>query len=202
MKERLDARGKTLRAFGAYLDLQKTTDWIRKQIRGQLHTFEITIAGFRVLELLYREGPTHMNETARRLEYERQNLFLVVQALEERGFVRRERETLPLVNNKRNQELKAMGDTEHRGRAVTRLRLTAAGRKYIANLFPRHAKVVKALMRALDGREQATLSRLCRKLRKGNFWKYLTELKCMRAGEEFDIDVEDLKREIQEIRGG
>ena len=200
MKRRLDAREKTLRAFRAYLDLQTTTDWIRREVRGQLQAFEMTLAGFRVLEMLYREGPTHMNETARRLEYDRQNLYATVRMLEGRGLVRRVSETLPLVDNKRNRELKEKGDTEHRGRGVTRLRLTPAGRKFIANLFPRHAKVVKALMRALHGREQETLSKLCRKLRAGDAWKFLTEFRFMRAGEEFEIDMEDLKRELEEIR--
>jgi guanylate kinase len=59
---------------------------------------------------------------------------------------------------------------------------------------------VKELMRALHGREQETLSKLCRKLREGDDWKYLREFRYLRAGEEFEIGVEDLKREIEEIR--
>jgi guanylate kinase len=59
---------------------------------------------------------------------------------------------------------------------------------------------VKELMRALHGREQETLSNLCRKLREGDDWKYLREFRYLRAGEEFEIGVEDLKREIEEIR--
>jgi hypothetical protein len=44
------------------------------------------------------------------------------------------------------------------------------------------------------------LSRLCRKLREGDDWKYLREFRYLRAGEEFDIDVEDLKREIGKLK--
>jgi hypothetical protein len=36
--------------------------------------------------------------------------------------------------------------------------------------------MVKAVLRALDGREQDTLSRLCRKLRAGNPVRYFAEL--------------------------
>jgi MarR family protein len=115
MRKRLNARAKPLRAFRAYLDLQATTDWIRAEMRGQLQVFDMTLAGFRVLEMLYREGSTHINETARRLESDRRNLYVVVHELEERGLVRRVKGTLQLVDNPRNRELKAMGDTGQRG---------------------------------------------------------------------------------------
>src|ERR1700731_3871237 len=104
MRKRLDARGKRLRAFRAYLDLQTTTDWIRAEMRSQLQMFGMTLAGFRVLEFLYREGATHMNETARRLEWDRRNLHIVVKELEERGLVGREKGTLRPVDNPRNRE--------------------------------------------------------------------------------------------------
>jgi DNA-binding MarR family transcriptional regulator len=112
MRKRIDARGKTLRAFCAYLELQMTADWIRREMREQLGSFEVTLAGFRVLEMLYREGPTHMSAPARKLEWERQNLYLVVPTLEERGFLRRVSEKLALLDNKGNRALKAMADTE------------------------------------------------------------------------------------------
>jgi len=199
MNRRLDARGKTLRAFRAYLELQLTADWIRKEMRGQLGSFDVTLAGFRVLEMVYREGPTHMSAASKKLECDRQNLNVVVRALEERGFLQRATETLPLVDNRRNRALKAMGDTEQRGRGVARLRLTRAGRKFIATLFPRHAKVVKALMRTLHGREQETLSKLCRKLREGLPVNYFKELRIIRDGEGFEVE-EQMWTEIRNFR--
>jgi hypothetical protein len=105
-------------------------------------------------------------------------------------------EELPLVDNPRNRALKAKGDTEQRGRRVARMRLTRAGRKFIGDLFPLHAKVVKALMTALDGREEETLSRMCRKLRERDLLKSVREFRYFRAGEEFELDVEELEREM------
>jgi hypothetical protein len=32
-------------------------------------------------------------------------------------------------------------------------------------------------------------------------WKYLREFRYLRAGEEFEIDVDDLKLEIEKLRG-
>ena len=46
--------------------------------------------------------------------------------------------------------------------------LTPRGKKFIGTFFPKHAKVVKSLMRVLEGREQVTLSRQLLKLRKGD----------------------------------
>jgi DNA-binding MarR family transcriptional regulator len=42
--------------------------------------------------------------------------------------------------------------------------LTAKGRRLIAGLFPRHARLVARTLAALAPREQEELRRLCRKL--------------------------------------
>ena len=55
--------------------------------------------------------------------------------------------------------------------------LTKTGKRFIADVLPNHTKMVKALMRALDGRDQDTLSRLCRKLRAGNPVRFFAELR-------------------------
>ena len=54
--------------------------------------------------------------------------------------------------------------------------LSKAGKKFIGSVLPRHAKMVKALMRVLDGREQEWISRTCRKLREGDVVKFVSEL--------------------------
>jgi hypothetical protein len=41
---------------------------------------------------------------------------------------------------------------------------------------PNHSKLVKSLLRVLDGREQGTLSRICRKLREGDVLKLIREI--------------------------
>jgi hypothetical protein len=47
---------------------------------------------------------------------------------------------------------------------------------FVADVLPNHTKMVKALLRALDGRKQDTLSRLCRKLREGDMVKFVREI--------------------------
>jgi len=65
--------------------------------------------------------------------------------------------------------------------------LTRDGRKLIATVLPRQAKMVKAMMRALDLREQDTLGRLCRKLREGDIVKYFQEIRMQDADEDLRV---------------
>jgi DNA-binding MarR family transcriptional regulator len=84
------SQGKTLRAFGAYLELMDTTEMIRGRLRGQLWGFDLTIRGFRLLEILYRNGPTVMVVVAEKLLCSRRNLEFLSKPLEERGWVQRD----------------------------------------------------------------------------------------------------------------
>jgi DNA-binding MarR family transcriptional regulator len=61
-------------------------------------------------------------------------------------------------------------------RPVVFVQLTAEGRELTERVYLKHAKFVKALMRTLDGREQETLGRLCRKLRSGDLRRFCREM--------------------------
>jgi hypothetical protein len=76
------------------------------------------------------------------------------------------------------------------GRAIGIIRLTPRGQKFIGTFFPKHAKVVKSLMRALDGKEQVTLSRLLLKLRQGDIVRFVREIR-MYDEEDWDEVVRD-----------
>jgi hypothetical protein len=54
--------------------------------------------------------------------------------------------------------------------------LTAVRKKFFREVLPRHSKLVKSLFRALDSREQMSLSRMCRKLREGDVVKFYREI--------------------------
>ena len=55
-------------------------------------------------------------------------------------------------------------------------------------------------MRALDGREQETMSRLCRKLRAGDAAKFLREIRMMDEDEEAAELAEQLTSEIERLK--
>ncbi|MFY9691180.1 MAG: MarR family transcriptional regulator [Candidatus Acidiferrales bacterium] len=176
-------RQKTQRAFRAYLELIDTAAWLKREMRAPLDFFELTFEGFRVLELLYREGALTVPDVGRRTEHKRQNLQVIIRRLEEPGWVRRMVVRLPPVEFKDSHLPKSKKD-EHEGRIVHVVGLTARGKRFIGNVLPRHTKVVRALMRALDAREQDSISRVCRKLREGDVLKFVKELRSEDAEDE------------------
>ena len=169
-KARPNQREKTERALRAYLDLLDAADYMKARVYDQLAFYNLTMRGFRVLELLLRQGPTRATEVAKACQWSRQNLDVIVKSLIEGGWVVSE-----LVRPE-----KAERDSEDENvsavRPVAMLRLTEDGTDFIARFLPRHGKVVKAYMRALDGRQQETLGELCRKLREGDVVRFISEM--------------------------
>lgn len=136
-----------VRALNAFIKLVRATDSLGARLNGSLAGAGLTDGQFGVLEALYHLGPLHQRELGAKLLRSGGNVTMVVDNLEKRGLVRRER------------------GVEDR-RFVT-VHLTDAGRRLIARLFPRHAARVTAEMSVLTPAEQDELGRLCRKLGKG-----------------------------------
>ena len=178
-KRYISQSGKTSRAFRAYIDLMDTADWLREEMSRQLDSFDLTMPQFRVLETLYNQGPQHQQELSRKFRCSKQNVASVLERLEEMGWIRRKNASLPRTSSARwvNPAGAASEDRPARGRRIVRIMLSPEGRKVFAHVFQKHAKVVKAEMRALEGREQHTLSRLCEKLREGDVVKFVQEVK-------------------------
>jgi len=167
---------KTLLAFRAYLDLLDTAEWLRGYMRAPLESFDLTMGGFRLLELLYREGALSMPMIAGRRGCRRQSLDAIIAQLEERGWVRQIIVALPPAEIKESHLPKAMRGKPREGRRVGVVGLTPLGKKFIGNVLPRHSKLVKSLLRVLDAREKESISRICRKLREGDVLKFFSEI--------------------------
>jgi MarR family 2-MHQ and catechol resistance regulon transcriptional repressor len=105
---------------------------------------DLTVGQFAVLEALHHLGPLAQRDLCTKLLTSGGNLTLVVANLEKRGLVERER---PPEN-----------------RRLQVVRLTAAGRRLIRRIFPRHAKVVAEDFSVLTAPEQEQLARLLKKL--------------------------------------
>ena len=170
-------RDRTRRAFAAFQALMDAATWFRSEMRRQLAAFGLTFRGFRILDMLYRDGPSHMGELARVCEMKPQHILDIVRELEDLGWVEGEQTALEPVDNRWNRRLKSQGAPRKIGARVRRLRLTPLGEKFIGHVFPKHAKVVKAWMKALDGREQQSLTRICRKLKGGDIIKFFKEMR-------------------------
>ena len=133
-----------VRALSTYVKLMRATESVSAHIHRHLSVAGLSASQFGVLEALYHLGPLNQAELARKILKSTGNITMVIDNLEKRGLVTRERKK-----------------EDRRHYAV---RLTVEGRKLIADLFPRHANWITEALKVLSGREQVELGRLCRKL--------------------------------------
>lgn len=176
IKVQPDVEERKLRSFRAYLDLLDTAEWLRRQFAEQLESFDLTIDGFRLLDILYRQGPITTEEFCKRRRCRRQSFDKLIKPLEARGWVKYDVIELEPAEVDFTQLAKRVRDLPRRGRRTGRASLTESGEKFMHVVFPRHVKLVFAFMRALEMREQESLSKTCRKLREGDVVRMLDEI--------------------------
>jgi MarR family transcriptional regulator, 2-MHQ and catechol-resistance regulon repressor len=131
-------------ALDAYIKLMRAADSVTARLNRLLSEHELTISQFGTLEALLHLGPMGQTEIGTKLLKSSGNITMVVDNLEKRGLVRRER-----------------GSSDRR--CVT-VHLTESGRALISEIFPRHAAAIARQMSALEPGEQRELARLCRRL--------------------------------------
>ncbi len=131
-------------ALRTFVKLVRAANRLSVRLNRPLSEAGLTESQFGVLEALLHVGPLHQRELAGKILRTHGNVTLVVDQLETRGLVRRER-----------------GSTDRR---YIRVHLTDAGAALVRSLFPAHAARLAAEMRLLNGDEQRELGRLCRRL--------------------------------------
>jgi MarR family 2-MHQ and catechol resistance regulon transcriptional repressor len=114
------------------------------RIHQHLASAGLTLSQFAVLEALYHLGPLYQREIGQKLLRSSGNITMVIDNLEKRGYVKRER--------------------KKEDRRFMMVRLTAEGSDLISKVFPPHAAVIAREMSVLSAREQKTLAQLCKKL--------------------------------------
>lgn len=135
-----------VRALNAYIPLMRASNTLSARSAAQLEPFGLTLGQFGALEALLHLGPMCQRELGRKLLCSPGNLTLVVDNLEKRGCVRRERQT--------------------DDRRMIRLYLTPRGRHLISKVFGEHLAFLVSEMSRLKASEQEELRCLCRKLGK------------------------------------
>lgn len=141
-KHRCDA-GET-RALKTYVKLMRATESMTARAHRQLSTFGLTFSQFGVLEALYHLGPMAQSEIGQKILRSSGNMTMVIDNLEKRILVRRERN---------------LAD-----RRFFIIHLTDEGKKLISSIFPSHAAEIARELGVLTPAEQQTLGRLCKKL--------------------------------------
>jgi MarR family transcriptional regulator, 2-MHQ and catechol-resistance regulon repressor len=135
------------RALSAYINLIRATDSVFSKSAAQLESSGITVGQFAVMEALHHLGPMCQHTLAKKLLRSGGNITLVVDNLEKRGWVRRER--------------------QKKDRRMVEIHLTPKGARLIAKVFPEHAAFVAKIMGELTTAEQEELRRIAGKLGHG-----------------------------------
>ena len=129
-------------ALDAFIKLLRAADSVCARTTAHLARYQLTASQFGVLEAVYHLGPLHQHVLGRKLLKSGGNITMVVDHLEQRGLVRRER------------------DTSDRRRI--RVVLTPSGMKLVSTLFPRHAAIIRDDMSTLSAAELKQLGKLCK----------------------------------------
>ena len=135
---------KEVLALSTYVKLMRAVESITARIHKHLASAGLTLSQFAVLEALYHLGPLYQKEIGQKLLRSSGNITMVIDNLEKRSYVRRER--------------------QKEDRRFMMVRLTDEGFALIGKVFPPHAAVIAREMSVLSEREQDTLAQLCKKL--------------------------------------
>ena len=131
-------------ALNTFIKLTRATDSVlAKLFQTGTHPV-LTESQFGTLETIYHLGPMCQNAIGAKLLSSPGNLSLVLDNLEKRGLVERQR------------------DPEDRRRVV--VSLTPTGHDLIVSVLPVHVAAIADVMSALSPDEQLALGQLCRKL--------------------------------------
>ena len=134
----------TYLALNTYTKLMRAAESVTSRVNRSMGEFNLTISQFGVLEALYHKGPLCQRDIAAKILKSTGNITMVIDNLEKRGLVRRERES--------------------DDRRYLTIHLTEEGTTLIAQAFARVEAAIVAEMTPLAEHEQELLGSLCKKL--------------------------------------
>lgn len=134
-------------SLSTFVKLMRAAGAVSADVHRELADFVLTVSQFGVLEALYHIGPMFQRDVAAKILKTTGNITLVIDNLEKRGLVFRQRET--------------------QDRRYILVSLTDKGKELVREVFPAHAQRISDRMAVLSKKEQAELSRLLKKLGRG-----------------------------------
>lgn len=135
---------KKVKALDAYIKLTRASESLNSRIHRHLSSYGISSSQFAVLEILKHLGPQCQKDLGSKLLKTGGNVVMIIDNLQKRGFVSRER--------------------KGKDRRYVMVKLTQKGRNLINKIFPKHVAGIVKEMSILNIKEQEELGRLCRKL--------------------------------------
>jgi MarR family 2-MHQ and catechol resistance regulon transcriptional repressor len=133
-----------MQALDAYIKLIRAAESVSNRVHHHLEAVNLTVSQFGVLEALWHLGSLSQSALAHKLLKSGGNMTLVIDNLEKRQLVRRDR--------------------QNRDRRVVHVCLTETGTQLIREIFPQHVTEIVQTMSILTATEQEELGRLCRRL--------------------------------------
>lgn len=133
-----------VRALDTFIKLMRASRSIHQLLEKQLAEHQLTENQLGLLEILLHLGPQCQRSLGQKLLTSAANVTLVVDQLEKRNLVKRERSA-----------------DDRRFLSVS---LTAEGRRFIEKVFPAHAASITEAFGPLTAAEQESLGELCKRL--------------------------------------
>ena len=130
-----------------YTQMMRAADAVTTQMHRHLMDTGLTLSQFGVLEVLYHKGPLCQRDIGQKILKTSGNITMVIDNLEKRRLVRRERDTSD--------------------RRIFIVHLTVEGQKLICKIFPSHAALITEELSVLNAADQTILGNLCKKVGMG-----------------------------------
>jgi len=134
-------------ALETFVKLMRSSNTISAEVNNYLGKNKLTMSQFGVLEALYHVGPMYQRDLAEKILKTTGNITTVIDNLEKRKLVERQREM--------------------KDRRYFKVVLTPSGKRLIKKIFPDYAAQVEKSINRLATAEQKDLGRLCKKLGTG-----------------------------------
>jgi MarR family 2-MHQ and catechol resistance regulon transcriptional repressor len=133
-----------IRALDAYIKLTRAADSTTERVNRDLNAYHLSASQFGAMEALYHLGAMAQVEVSRKLLLSTANITTVLQNLEKRGLVTRERDA--------------------KDQRIVRVSITEKGAALVEQILPGHVTTIVRDFSILTAEEQETLAALCRKL--------------------------------------
>jgi len=131
-------------ALETFVKFMRSANTVSAEVQSHLTKQKLTMSQFGVLEALYHLGPMYQRDLAVKILKTTGNITTVIDNLEKRGLVERQREM--------------------KDRRYFKVVLTSSGRRLTKKIFPDHAMQITKCMSRLTMPEQRELGKLCKKL--------------------------------------
>lgn len=126
----------------AFIKLVRAAESVTVRSHKHLYQANLSFGQFAVIEALYNLGPLCQKDLAQKILKTPRNITMIVDNLEKRGLVRRERDACD--------------------RRFLNIHLTDEGKEVFKKVFPQHVKRLEQEMNILSTQELEELGRLCR----------------------------------------